>query len=60
MALARVVEFDGVDSDRIQKLKQDIEGGERPEGLPATEFILLFDEAAQKSVAVMFFDNEDD
>lgn len=60
MALARVVEFDGVSSDRIQQLKQDIETGERPEGLPATEFLLLHDAAAQKSVAIVFFDNEED
>jgi len=60
MALARVVEFEGVDSDRIQQLKERIESGDRPEGLPATEFILLHDPDAQKSVAIVFFDNEDD
>jgi hypothetical protein len=60
MALARVVEFEGVSPDRIEQLKADMEGGERPEGLPATEFMLLYDAAAQKSVAIVFFDNEDD
>ncbi len=60
MALARVVEFDGVDTARIQHLKQEVESGDRPEGLPATEFILLYDADAEKSVAIVFFDNEDD
>lgn len=60
MSLARVVEFEGVDSERIQQLKESIESGERPEGLPATEFLLLHDADAQKSVAIVFFDNEDD
>lgn len=60
MALARVVEFEGVDSDRIQQLKQDVETGDRPEGLPATDFILLYDADAQKSVAIVLFENEDD
>jgi hypothetical protein len=60
MALARVVQFEGVDSDRIQQLKQNIESGDRPEGMPASEFILLHDADAQTSVAIMFFDNEDD
>jgi hypothetical protein len=60
MALARVVEFEGVDSDRIQQLKESIESGDRPEGLPATEFILLHDPDAQESVAIVFFENEDD
>ena len=60
MALARVVEFEGVDSDRIQQLKQQIETGERPEGLPATEFVVLYDADARKSIAIVFFDNEED
>jgi hypothetical protein len=60
MALARVVEFEGVDSDRIQQLKQEVETGERPEGLPATELIVLHDADAQKSVAIVFFENEED
>jgi hypothetical protein len=60
MALARVVEFAGVTPDRIEQLKAEIESGERPEGLPASEFLLLYDADAEKSVAVVFFDNEDD
>jgi hypothetical protein len=60
MALARVVEFEGVDSDRIRQLKESIESGDRPEGLPATEFLLLHDTGAQKSVAIVFFDTEAD
>jgi hypothetical protein len=60
MAVARVVEFENVDSDRIQQLKQEIEGGERPDNLPATEMLLLHDPDAQKSLAIVFFDNEED
>jgi hypothetical protein len=60
MAIARLVEFEGVTADRIEQLKTDMEGGERPDGLPATEFMLLYDADAQKSVAIVFFDNEDD
>ena len=60
MAVARVVSFDGVSTERMEQMKQEMSGGERPEGLPATEFILLYDAAAEKSVVVMFFDNEAD
>jgi hypothetical protein len=60
MALARVVEFDDVSPDRIAQLKSEIESGERPEGLPATEMILLHDADAGKALAVVFFDNEED
>ena len=60
MALARVVTFDGVDKDRIAEMKREMEGGERPEGLPASEVIILHDPEADKSVAIVFFENEDD
>jgi hypothetical protein len=60
MALARVVTFEGVDRERIEQLRQEIEGGERPEGLPATEFIVLHDANANTSLTIVFFDNEDD
>lgn len=60
MALARVVSFDGVDSERIAALKNEIESGEQPEGLNATEMLLLHDPDANQALAVVFFDNEDD
>ncbi len=60
MALARVVTFDGVDRNRIEQLRQQIEGGEQPEGLNATELVVLHDADANKSLTVVFFDNEDD
>ncbi len=60
MALARVVTFEGVDRARIDQLRQQIEGGERPEGLNATEFIVLHDATADKSLTIVFFDNEED
>ena len=60
MALARVVGFDGVDSERIAQMKQEMEGGERPDDIPATEVIVLHDADSSKSLAIVFFDNEDD
>jgi hypothetical protein len=60
MALARVVSFDGVDSERIAQMRQEMEGGERPDDIPATEVIVLHDSDASKSLAIVFFDNEED
>ena len=60
MALARVVSFDGVDSERIAQMKQEMEGGERPDDIPASEVIVLHDSDASKSLAIVFFDNEED
>ena len=60
MAFARVVTFDGVDDDRIANLRSNIEDGERPADLPATEIMLLHDPDAQRALAIVFFDSEDD
>jgi hypothetical protein len=60
MAIARVVTFDGVDSDRIQQMKQEMSEGERPDDIPASEVIVLHDSDASKSIAIVFFDNEED
>jgi hypothetical protein len=61
MAIARVVAFDGVTSDRIAEMQKEMaEGGERPDNVPATEFVILHDPETDKSLAIVFFDNEDD
>jgi hypothetical protein len=60
MAIARVVSFDGVDSERMAQMRQEMEGGERPADMPATEVIVLHDPEASKSLAIVFFDSEDD
>ena len=60
MALARVVAFDGVDSERMAQMRQEMEQGERPEGLPASELIVLHDPESSKSLAIVFFENEED
>ena len=60
MALARVVSFEGVGSDRIAELKSRVEGGEPPEGLPPSELLVLHDPEGQRSLAIVLFDNEDD
>lgn len=59
MSLARVVSFEGVSSERIEELKSELESGERPEGLDATEMIVLHDPESEKSLAIVFFDSEE-
>ena len=60
MALARVVTFEGVDKARMDEMDREMQGQEQPEGLNATEIIVLHDPEAEKSVAIVFFDNEED
>ena len=60
MPLARVVSFDGVSSARIAEMQREMEGSERPENVPASEIIVLHDPDADKSLVVVFFENEED
>jgi len=61
MALARVVAFEGVTPERIEQLRGEIAGSDTPpEDVPATEFVLLHDPIAGKSLAIVFFDDEND
>ena len=60
MPLARVVSFEGVDAGRMAAMQSEMEGSERPENIPATEIIILHDPDAETSLAIVFFENEDD
>jgi len=60
MALARVVSFDGVSKDRIEEMQREMREGQPPEGLPATEIVVLHDPEGDKALVMLFFENEDD
>ena len=60
MAFARVVTFEGVDKNRMEEMKAETASGERPEGVPATEIVVLHDADAEKSVVILFFETEED
>ena len=60
MSLARVVAFDGVDRERVNQLKSQIESDPRPDDVPATEIVMLHDAVANKSLVILFFDSEED
>jgi hypothetical protein len=60
MALARVVTFEGVSKERVEEMKREMSGQERPENLPASELLVLHDPETERSLVVVFFENEDD
>ena len=60
MALARVVSFDGVSTERVAQMEQEFSSQEQPEGVRATEMVMLHDPDAEKAVVVLFFDSEAD
>jgi hypothetical protein len=59
MALARVVSFEGVSSDRMAEMASEIQGSEPPEGLEASELLVLHDPDAERALTIVFFENED-
>jgi hypothetical protein len=60
MALARVVSFDGVSSERMAEMQSEMQSGERPEDVPAKEIVVLHDPDAEKAVVILFFESEGD
>jgi hypothetical protein len=60
MALARAVTFDGVSSERMQQMQQEMQGGQPPEGMPPAEIVVLHDAQAEKALVILFLESEDD
>ena len=60
MPLARVVSFEGVNSERMAEMQREMQGNERPESVPAKEIVVLHDPEAEKSVVILFFETDDD
>jgi hypothetical protein len=60
MAVARVVTFEGVSKDRMDQMQREMGEGDRPEGVPAQEIVVLHDPDAEQSMVILFFETEDD
>ena len=60
MPLARVVTFDGVNGERMAEMQREMQGSERPEDVPAKEIVVLHDPEGEKSLVILFFENDDD
>ena len=48
------------DKERIDDLDRQMQEGDQPEGLNPSEVVVLHDPGAEKSLAIVFFENEDD
>ena len=60
MAFARAVTFEGVSADRAVQIREEMSDMAPPEGLPATEVVMLHDAGAETSLVLVFFDTEED
>jgi hypothetical protein len=59
MAIARVVTFEDIDSNRMAEIEQEMQSGDAPEGLEPQEIIVLHDPDASTSTVIIFFEDED-
>jgi hypothetical protein len=41
-------------------MRQEMEGREQPDEIPATEIVVLHDAEAERSLVILFFESEDD
>jgi hypothetical protein len=53
------VSFDGVSQARVEETKERM-AEDRPDDIPATEIVMLYDADAEKSTVILFFDSEED
>jgi hypothetical protein len=60
MAIARVVTFEDIDGAHMADLQRRLDEGERPEGMPPVEVLVLHDTGGGRVLVVQIFDNEDD
>jgi hypothetical protein len=60
MPLARVVSFEGVNSERMADMQREMQGNERPDNVPAKEIVVLHDPEAEKSLVILFFETDAD
>jgi hypothetical protein len=60
MAFARVATFEGITADHLDALRQRVEEQGQPEGMNATDFIVLHDPDAGKSISIVLFDSAEE
>jgi hypothetical protein len=60
MGLARVVSFDGVSGERMAEMQREMQDSSRPDDVPAKEIVVLHDPETEKSVVILFFENQAD
>jgi hypothetical protein len=60
MAFARIATFEGMTAEHLDALRQRVEEQGQPDGMNATDFVVLFDPDSGKSISVVLFDSAED
>ena len=57
---ARVVRFTDVDTAQVDRIKNDVENNEPPEGMPPTTIRIVVDESQNTAAVMQFYESEAD
>jgi hypothetical protein len=57
---ARVVRFTDVDSGQIDRIRNDVENNDPPEGMPPTTLRIVVDESQSTAAVMQFYETEAD
>jgi hypothetical protein len=57
---ARVVRFTDVDQSAIDRIKNDVDNNDPPEGMPPTTLRVVIDESQNTAAVVQFYETEAD
>jgi hypothetical protein len=57
---ARVVRFTDVDTSQLDRIKNNVENDDPPEGMPPTTLRIVVDESQGTAAVIQFYENEGD
>lgn len=57
---ARVVRFTDVDTSQLDRIKNNVENDEPPEGMPPTKLQIVLDESQGTAAVLQFYESEAD
>jgi hypothetical protein len=57
---ARVVRFTDVDTSQLDRIKNNVENNDPPEGMPPTKLQIVVDESQSTAAVMQFYDSEAD
>jgi len=60
MPIARVVSFEGVNSERMAEMQSRMQADGPPDDVPAREILVLHDPDGEKSIVILLFEDDDD
>jgi len=60
LAFARVVTFENINPDNVARIRQSMESGDVPEGMPPSQVLFLHDKGTDTALAIVIVETEDE